>query len=345
MRQRGARSTRVYGAIADEARERGVVADVVGDHVQPEARGRLGARDRRLGRIVRLGHLARGVGGRRRREAAHAERMDELAALVERDRVRAQRLHLGELDRRLRERGSGRSAASPRRRSRAAPRRAGRASRATGPWSEFSIGSTPSDTSRGDRRLDDRDEARERLRARRLGREQQRRGRAVACPPAPDSRRAAHDRDLRRERGEHRVAELGGRRGAAEVRRRRGRERRVDRRLERRARAPARRAPCSSTSASERSIAVGFAAPVPAMSGAEPCTGSKMPGPASPRLADAARPSPPVTAGGDVGEDVAERVLHHEHVELVGVGDDLHRDAVDEPVAELDVGVVGREPR
>ena len=46
---------------------------------------------------------------------------------------------------------------------------------------------------------------------------------------------------------------------------------------------------------------------------------------------------------GDVGEDVAEGVLHHEHVERLGVGDDLHRDAVDEPVAQLDVGVVGGE--
>ena len=53
---------------------------------------------------------------------------------------------------------------------------------------------------------------------------------------------------------------------------------------------------CSRSSASERSIAVGFAAPVPAMSGAEPWTGSKIPGFESPRLADAARPSPPVTA-------------------------------------------------
>jgi len=42
-------------------------------------------------------------------------------------------------------------------------------------------------------------------------------------------------------------------------------------------------------------IAVGFAAPVPAMSGADPCTGSKMPGFRSPRLADDASPRPPVT--------------------------------------------------
>ena len=34
------------------------------------------------------------------------------------------------------------------------------------------------------------------------------------------------------------------------------------------------------------------------MSGADPWTGSKMPGARSPRLADAASPSPPVTAAG-----------------------------------------------
>jgi hypothetical protein len=43
-------------------------------------------------------------------------------------------------------------------------------------------------------------------------------------------------------------------------------------------------------------MAAGFAIPFPAMSGAEPCTGSKIPGPPSLRLADAASPSPPVIA-------------------------------------------------
>ena len=81
------------------------------------------------------------------------------------------------------------------------------------------------------------------------------------------------------------------------------------------------------------------------MSGAEPCTGSKMPGFESPRLADDARPSPPVTAGGDVGEDVAERVLHHEGVERGRIHDEQHRDAVDQPVLQLDVGVLLAERR
>ena len=72
-------------------------------------------------------------------------------------------------------------------------------------------------------------------------------------------------------------------------------------------------------SAVERSIAAGFALPLPAMSGAEPWTGSKIPGPPSARLADAARPSPPRERGGLVGEDVAEHVLGQQDVELLRV--------------------------
>ena len=76
------------------------------------------------------------------------------------------------------------------------------------------------------------------------------------------------------------------------------------------------------------------------MSGAEPCTGSKIPGPSSPRLAEAARPSPPVTARGDVREDVAEHVLGDDDVDALGRGHDLHREAVDERVPHLDVRVL-----
>ena len=110
-----------------------------------------------------------------------------------------------------------------------------------------------------------------------------------------------------------------------------------------RGRAPGSPRPCSSSSASERSIAVGFAAPVPAMSGAEPCTGSKIPGPASPRLADEARPRPPVTAAA-TSERMSPKVFS-----ITSTSKDsgsvtmLHRDAVDEPVPELDVRVVGGE--
>ena len=71
---------------------------------------------------------------------------------------------------------------------------------------------------------------------------------------------------------------------------------RVDRRARRGARAPARRARARARGRASAASRSGSRAPVPAMSGAEPCTGSKMPGPPSPRLAEAARPSPPVTA-------------------------------------------------
>ena len=48
-------------------------------------------------------------------------------------------------------------------------------------------------------------------------------------------------------------------------------------------------------SATDRNIASGLAAPVPAMSGAEPCTGSNRPGsPRSPRLALGSIPIDPV---------------------------------------------------
>ena len=46
---------------------------------------------------------------------------------------------------------------------------------------------------------------------------------------------------------------------------------------------------------------------------------------------------------GDVREDVAERVLRQDDVELLRVGDELHRRAVDEGVTELDVRVVGSD--
>ena len=53
--------------------------------------------------------------------------------------------------------------------------------------------------------------------------------------------------------------------------------------------------PSRSIIATERNVASGLAAPVPAMSGAEPWTGSNTPGPPSPRLADGSIPSEPVS--------------------------------------------------
>ncbi len=101
--------------------------------------------------------------------------------------------------------------------------------------------------------------------------------------------------------------------------------------------------PCSSIRTAERSIAAGFAIPWPAMSGAEPWIGSKMPGPG---LAETRRRRQPDTArghGGHVGEDVAERVLREQDVEAARVADELHRRVVDEHGVDLDVRVVGRD--
>ena len=67
----------------------------------------------------------------------------------------------------------------------------------------------------------------------------------------------------------------------------------------------------------------------------------RCPGAPSPRLADAARPRPPATRRRDVGEDVAERVLGQDHVEPLGVLDELQPRRVDEHVLELHVRIVG----
>ena len=58
----------------------------------------------------------------------------------------------------------------------------------------------------------------------------------------------------------------------------------------------------------------------PAMSGAEPCTGSNIDGPvrAGLRLPDEARPMPPRHRAAEVGEDVAEQVVGDDHVVRAG---------------------------
>ena len=73
--------------------------------------------------------------------------------------------------------------------------------------------------------------------------------------------------------------------------------------------------PSRSIIAAERKVASGLATPLPAMSGAEPWTGSNTPGPS---LAEARRGQHPERAGEHrrlVAEDVAEHVLGHDHVE------------------------------
>ena len=97
--------------------------------------------------------------------------------------------------------------------------------------------------------------------------------------------------------------------------------------------------PWRSSSATERNIASGLAIPCPAMSGAEPWTGSNSPGvPGSPERRARQHPD----RAGDhrrlVAEDVAEHVLGDDHVEVARGGDELHRGVVDEQVLERHVG-------
>ena len=100
-----------------------------------------------------------------------------------------------------------------------------------------------------------------------------------------------------------------------------------------------------SISAAVRIMATGLARPVPAMSGAVPWIGSKMPGPPSPSEADGREPDAARDRGGEVGEDVAEQVLGDDHVVRRRLLDQLHRHRVDELVVELDVGVARPPPR
>ena len=78
------------------------------------------------------------------------------------------------------------------------------------------------------------------------------------------------------------------------------------------------------------------------MSGAEPCTGSKIDGAVRSglMLPEAAMPMVPAVAGPEVGEDVAEQVGGDDHVEAVRVQHHLDRQAVDVVLVGADVGVV-----
>ena len=96
----------------------------------------------------------------------------------------------------------------------------------------------------------------------------------------------------------------------------------------------------SSIMAVERIMAVGLAMPWPAMSGAVPWLGWKT-ACLSPMSAEGAKPMPPIKAGAEVGEDVAEEVLGGEDVEVPGAADEVERHGVDVVVAGVDVGVAG----
>ena len=92
---------------------------------------------------------------------------------------------------------------------------------------------------------------------------------------------------------------------------------------------------------------IGLAMPLPAMSGAEPCTGSNIDGNSRSglRLADGAMPIVPVTAGPEVGEDVAEQVRADDDVEPVGVQHEVRGEDVDVVLVGPDVRILrGHRP-
>ena len=99
----------------------------------------------------------------------------------------------------------------------------------------------------------------------------------------------------------------------------------------------------SSISAALEDRRVGLALPVPTMSGAEPCTGSNIDGPvrAGLRLADDARPMPPLTRAAEVGEDVAEQVVGDDHVVALRVLHEVDARRVDVVVRRADLRVLG----
>ena len=99
----------------------------------------------------------------------------------------------------------------------------------------------------------------------------------------------------------------------------------------------------SSISAADRMAAIGLALSWPAMSGAEPCTGSNIDGPvrAGLRLADEASPMPPRHRAAEVGEDVAEEVVGDDHVVALRVLHEVDAGGVDVVVGGGDVGVLG----
>ena len=79
--------------------------------------------------------------------------------------------------------------------------------------------------------------------------------------------------------------------------------------------------------------------PLPAMSGAEPCTGSNMLGYVPLRIDVGARRQPDAAGddGAQVGQDVAEQIAGHHHVEALRLAHEVHRRRVDQQGTGLDV--------
>ena len=103
---------------------------------------------------------------------------------------------------------------------------------------------------------------------------------------------------------------------------------------------------CSSSIATDRIVAVGSALPWPAMSGAEPCTGSNMLGTVRVGVDVAAGGQADATGDGrrDVGDDVAEEVVGDDDVEPAGVGGQEDRGRVDVQVVGADLGELAPRP-
>ena len=86
----------------------------------------------------------------------------------------------------------------------------------------------------------------------------------------------------------------------------------------------------------------GSATPVPAMSGAEPCTGSNSEGPvrAGFRFRGCGPPDAPADRTPEVGEDVAEQVVGDNDVVLLGALHEMDARSVDVVIARRDVRVL-----
>ena len=154
---------------------------------------------------------------------------------------------------------------------------------------------------------------------------------------------------LRRSSREHRRGDLLGRPRRASPPPRSGvrspsRERRLDRLLDPRSRRRRRRARRGAASPPRGTSPAGWRSRCPAMSGAEPWTGSKTPGPSPPRLAEGSIPSEPVSIAASSQRMSPNMFSVTITSKRAGVGDELHRRVVDEHVLELDVGVVAPRP-
>ena len=88
---------------------------------------------------------------------------------------------------------------------------------------------------------------------------------------------------------------------------------------------------CSSIIAPDQIWPIGLAMPLPAMSGAEPCTGSNSDGKSRSGLmfAEGAMPIVPHTGRPEVGQDVAEQIRADYDIEPIGVEHEMRGENVD----------------